>query len=53
MQPLKKVKHHAFGTQLFSNTLVDEDYISFTESLNMQSNAEPVTIETLGAILSL
>ncbi|KAF7762247.1 hypothetical protein Agabi119p4_8840 [Agaricus bisporus var. burnettii] len=27
----------------------DEDYISFVESLNVQSNAEPVTIETLVA----
>ncbi|XP_006455323.1 hypothetical protein AGABI2DRAFT_187731 [Agaricus bisporus var. bisporus H97] len=32
-----------------SNAHLDEDYISFVESLNVQSNAEPVTIETLVA----
>lgn len=30
---------------------IDEDYISFIESLKAPANAEPVTIEALGTIL--
>jgi regulator of nonsense transcripts 3 len=52
MRPSKKVKRNAVDIILFSDTLADEDYISFIESLNVQSNAEPVTIETLGTVLS-
>jgi hypothetical protein len=51
MQQLRKVRQRLGLMRAHLILSIDEDYISFIESLKAPANAEPVTIEALGTIL--